>query len=73
MAYYYPGKFVYLAQPHTASSSTITVFRQRHRVGMPGREIKPHHIRLRDLIAHVKDDPELPNVQRELVWTVLRN
>lgn len=73
MAFYYPGKFIYLAQPHTASSSMTMVFRQRKRLGMPGQEIRPHHIRLRALTEQMWNQPELPDVTTELPWTVLRN
>lgn len=73
MAYVCPGKFIYLAHPHTASSGTIQVLRRWQRDGFPGREIKPHHIRLSKLIAQVQIEPDLPDVSDELTWTVVRN
>jgi len=73
MAYYVPGKFVYLATPHTASSSTITVFRKWERDRGFGREIKTHHILLPDIKKQLQEDPHLPQITSEVVWTVLRN
>jgi len=73
MAYYVPGKFVYLATPHTASSSTITVFRKWERDRGFGREIKTHHILLADIKKQLQGHPHLPQITNELVWTVLRN
>lgn len=76
MTYYYPGKFLYLAQPHTGSTAITAELTEWQRQGL-GRQVGTHHTRLPALLTQitreVKLHPHLRLHGNEIVWTVVRN